>query len=344
MDASDCEISSVKGRSVLLITGLTILSALFITTLAVNHELHDPVRTGKMIFFARWMLVVIPFGLFVLIHTWKHSFDHLSLLVLIWGGWILLRGKYGGIWHDEKFYWFSGCFIFFFLAVPLLQTAKRYRRELLILIPCLMISLIAAIEAIMGLLQLYGGYRVYHAAFKVTGTFFNPAPYGGFLLGSLPMALLLTSIRDHRFYGKIITWTGWFAAALIIVIIQSTQSRAAYMGTLTALGVWTFFWYKPLLWLKIILNTKRKRLLAGIFVPAIIDTIHQGGKRRLKPIIMTSATTMLAMTPFLFGDDMGSRLQQPLAVTVIGGMFIGTLVSLYFIPICYYYLTRIRQS
>jgi multidrug efflux pump subunit AcrB len=59
---------------------------------------------------------------------------------------------------------------------------------------------------------------------------------------------------------------------------------------------------------------------------------------------MTSATTILAMTPFLFGNDMGSRLQQPLAITVIGGMFIGTLVSLYFIPLCYYYLYRAKKK
>lgn len=72
----------------------------------------------------------------------------------------------------------------------------------------------------------------------------------------------------------------------------------------------------------------------------IMEAIHQGGTRRLKPIIMTSATTILAMIPFLFGNDMGSRLQQPLAIVVIGGMFIGTLVSLYFIPLCYYYLKR----
>ncbi len=74
----------------------------------------------------------------------------------------------------------------------------------------------------------------------------------------------------------------------------------------------------------------------------VIEAIHLGGKRRLKPIIMTSVTTILAMTPFLFGNDMGSRLQQPLAVVVIGGMFIGTLVSLYFIPLCYYYLNKIK--
>lgn len=68
--------------------------------------------------------------------------------------------------------------------------------------------------------------------------------------------------------------------------------------------------------------------------------IHEGGHRRFKPILMTSLTTIFAMLPFLWGNDIGSQLQSPLAITMIGGMFLGTLVSLFFIPICYYYLVR----
>jgi multidrug efflux pump subunit AcrB len=74
-----------------------------------------------------------------------------------------------------------------------------------------------------------------------------------------------------------------------------------------------------------------------------MDAIHQGGTRRLKPIIMTSATTILVMVPLFFSDDMGSRLQQPLAIVVIAGMTIGTMVSLYFVPICYYYLVKLNN-
>lgn len=72
----------------------------------------------------------------------------------------------------------------------------------------------------------------------------------------------------------------------------------------------------------------------------IMEAIHLGGTRRLKPIIMTTATTILACVPFMFGDDIGSRLQQPLAMVLIGGMTIGTLVSLFFVPLFYYYLLR----
>lgn len=75
----------------------------------------------------------------------------------------------------------------------------------------------------------------------------------------------------------------------------------------------------------------------------VMEAIHLGGTRRLKPIIMTSATTILAMIPLFFSDDLGSRLQQPLAIVVIAGMSIGTLVSLYFVPLCYYYLIKNKQ-
>ena len=61
---------------------------------------------------------------------------------------------------------------------------------------------------------------------------------------------------------------------------------------------------------------------------------------RLRPILMTSITTILALTPFLFTGGMGSDLQRPLALAIIGGMLVGTIVSLYFIPLCYYYLKR----
>lgn len=72
----------------------------------------------------------------------------------------------------------------------------------------------------------------------------------------------------------------------------------------------------------------------------LLEAIREGGHRRLKPIIMTSITTILALVPVLWSGTMGSELQRPLALTVIGGMTLGTIVSLYFIPLCYYFLYR----
>ncbi len=76
---------------------------------------------------------------------------------------------------------------------------------------------------------------------------------------------------------------------------------------------------------------------------SLIRALAVAGQRRLKPILMTSLTTILALLPFLFISGMGADLQRPLALTVIGGMSIGTVVSLYFIPLLYYRLNKLKN-
>ena len=63
--------------------------------------------------------------------------------------------------------------------------------------------------------------------------------------------------------------------------------------------------------------------------------VVNAGELRLKPILMTSVTTILALLPLLFSSGLGADLQAPLAVAVIGGLFIGTLCSVYMIPRLY---------
>jgi len=48
------------------------------------------------------------------------------------------------------------------------------------------------------------------------------------------------------------------------------------------------------------------------------------------------------MVPFLFQHGMGAELQKPLALAIIGGMTIGTLVSLYVVPLLFYVLKRVK--
>ncbi len=77
---------------------------------------------------------------------------------------------------------------------------------------------------------------------------------------------------------------------------------------------------------------------------SLIRAIMTGGARRLKPIIMTSLTTILAIAPFLFRGDMGSDLQYPLSLALIGGMVVGTIVSIFFIPVFYYNIYKKREK
>lgn len=68
---------------------------------------------------------------------------------------------------------------------------------------------------------------------------------------------------------------------------------------------------------------------------AISDAVHEAGHRRLKAIIMTSVTTILSVAPFLSRGSMGNDLQYPMALVIIIGMIVGTLVSLFFVPAVY---------
>ena len=76
----------------------------------------------------------------------------------------------------------------------------------------------------------------------------------------------------------------------------------------------------------------------------LMEAIHTAGVRRLRPIIMTSLTTIMAMVPLLFSSDMGSELQKPLAIAMIGSMLLGTLVSLFIIPLIYWFIYRKHEK
>jgi multidrug efflux pump subunit AcrB len=70
------------------------------------------------------------------------------------------------------------------------------------------------------------------------------------------------------------------------------------------------------------------------------SALHRAGQLRLRPIVMTSMTTILAVLPFLWGSGLGHELQQPLAWALIGGMVVGTPVSLFVIPVLYRFVVR----
>lgn len=76
----------------------------------------------------------------------------------------------------------------------------------------------------------------------------------------------------------------------------------------------------------------------------LTEAIHTAGHRRLKSILMTSLTTILAMLPLLFTHDLGSDLQRPMSIAMIGSMIPGTIVSIFAIPLCYYMIYRKKDG
>jgi len=68
--------------------------------------------------------------------------------------------------------------------------------------------------------------------------------------------------------------------------------------------------------------------------------VIEGCIDRLRPILMTCATTILGVSPLAMGIGKGDELAQPLAVVTFGGLFISTGLTLFIIPLIYYQLAR----
>jgi HAE1 family hydrophobic/amphiphilic exporter-1 len=98
-------------------------------------------------------------------------------------------------------------------------------------------------------------------------------------------------------------------------------------------------------------------LLAGIVVNnaiVLIDFINQmrargtakrqaimeSGRSRLRPILMTTLTTVLGLIPLALGIGEGAEVRAPMALTVIGGLSMSTLLTLVVIPVVYDLLDR----
>jgi HAE1 family hydrophobic/amphiphilic exporter-1 len=73
------------------------------------------------------------------------------------------------------------------------------------------------------------------------------------------------------------------------------------------------------------------------------DAILEASRLRLRPILMTSLTTILAMLPMAIGLGGGEQLQRPLAVTIIGGLAVTTSLTLFYTPVLYLLAHRIRR-
>ncbi len=66
-----------------------------------------------------------------------------------------------------------------------------------------------------------------------------------------------------------------------------------------------------------------------------VDALSEAGRRRLRPILMTTLTTILALLPLAFGVGEGADAQAPLARVVLGGLAASTLITLLLVPAVY---------
>jgi HAE1 family hydrophobic/amphiphilic exporter-1 len=67
----------------------------------------------------------------------------------------------------------------------------------------------------------------------------------------------------------------------------------------------------------------------------LVEAVIESGRRRLRPILMTTATTVLGLVPLAIGLGEGSEVQAPMARVVVGGLLTSTLITLVLVPVVY---------
>ena len=154
-------------------------------------------------------------------------------------------------------------------------------------------------------------------------------------------------------------------AVILVYLVMASQFESLlhpfvilFSIPLAALGVAVALWLTDT-WLSVIVFIGLI-MLAGIVVNnaiVLLDLINQlrergmdriaaireGARLRLRPIMMTTLTTVLGLLPMALGLGQGAEMRTPMAITVIGGLLTSTLLTLLIVPVMYSLLDRRRD-
>jgi HAE1 family hydrophobic/amphiphilic exporter-1 len=76
----------------------------------------------------------------------------------------------------------------------------------------------------------------------------------------------------------------------------------------------------------------------------LFNSLVEGGKTRLRPILLTTVTTIAGLIPLTFDFAGGAEYWRPLAVSIIFGLLVATILTLVVIPVLYSYIGGFKDS
>lgn len=224
-------------------------------------ELMQGTMSGKLFFFMYMLLIGCLFiSLKCIFHLPSSvSFSHVDKILFIWVVYIFINGWYHHIPITNRLLEFGGLILLYVL----LRQIKSSKYGIL-----LMAMIVGGtIQAIYGNLQLWGYMPSYHALFKMTGSFFNPGPFAGYLAAIFPAIVggILFKKKYLSFlgetYNQVIMWSG---AACVLLALVASDSRAAYLSVLASCVLLLIKRYSLDQWFKKHTLTKRSILLTSI--------------------------------------------------------------------------------
>jgi len=148
------------------------------------------------------------------------------------------------------------------------------------------------------------------------------------LLIVLLVFIVMASQFESLTYPFIIMFSVPFAVSGVILaflVTGSTLNMMSFVGIIMLVGIVV----KNGIVLVDYINLNRGRGMS------VIQSVVKGGKSRLRPVLMTTLTTVLGMLPLAISSSEGSEMWRPMAITVIGGLTISTLFTLVIVPTVY---------
>lgn len=148
------------------------------------------------------------------------------------------------------------------------------------------------------------------------------------LIVSLLVYIVLASQFESLTYPFMIILTVPFAFTGSILLLSITGEPLGIMGFVGMIMLVGMVVKNAIVLIDYI-NLNRERGMS------IITAVTHGGRSRLRPVLMTTLTTILGMIPLAIGTGQGSEMWQSLGIAIIGGMTFSTIITLILIPALY---------